>query len=85
MELKYPAHVGRNVEEILRIVDSLEVVSVDRRLGTPENYKKGDDVFILRDVSEEEANRDFKGYENITVPSKKNYMRKVNLDKVQKM
>lgn len=58
MTLTYPAPTGRNFDEILRAVDSLQMT--DRsKVATPVNWKDGDDVIILPSVSDEDASKMF--------------------------
>ena len=52
--LTYPASTGRNFDEILRVVDSLQLTA-DRGVATPADWIAGDDVFILPAISDEEA------------------------------
>ncbi|CAO3644945.1 unnamed protein product [Cunninghamella echinulata] len=56
--LSYPASTGRNFDEILRVVDSLQLGD-QHRITTPGNWKKGDDVIIHPSVSTEEAHKIF--------------------------
>lgn len=56
--LTYPASTGRNFDEILRILDSLQLT--DRyKVATPVNWKNGDDVIIVPSVSNEDARKLF--------------------------
>ena len=60
--LTYPASTGRNFDELLRVVDSLQLTYYEY-LATPANWKNGDDLVILPSVSNEEAERLFpKGF-----------------------
>ncbi|KAI8381220.1 thioredoxin-like protein [Radiomyces spectabilis] len=56
--LTYPASTGRNFDEILRVVDSLQLGD-KHRITTPGNWKKGDDVIVHPSVSTEEAQKIF--------------------------
>ena len=52
--LVYPMTTGRNFDEVLRVIDSLQLTS-QHRVATPANWKQGDDVIIAGSVSDEEA------------------------------
>ncbi|KAI0698897.1 cysteine peroxiredoxin [Cytidiella melzeri] len=54
LTLAYPASTGRNFDEIIRVVDSLQIGD-KYRVTTPVNWKKGDDVIVHPSVSNEEA------------------------------
>jgi alkyl hydroperoxide reductase subunit AhpC/uncharacterized protein (DUF924 family)/CRP-like cAMP-binding protein len=56
--LSYPAHVGRNFNEILRVLDALQL-SAKYRVATPANWQPGDDTVVLPFISDEEAERMF--------------------------
>lgn len=56
--LSYPAYVGRNFDEILRILDALQL-SAKYRVATPANWRPGDDTVVLPFISDEEAERMF--------------------------
>ncbi len=58
LTLTYPAPTGRNFAEILRAVDSLQLTDKNR-VGTPANWKPGEDVVILPSVSNEDAEKMF--------------------------
>ena len=52
--ITYPASTGRNFDEILRVIDSLQLTA-NLSLATPANWNQGDDVIIAPSVSDEEA------------------------------
>ena len=56
--LSYPAFIGRNFDEILRILDALQL-SAKYRVATPANWRPGDDTVVLPFISDEEAERMF--------------------------
>ena len=62
LTLTYPASTGRNFDEILRIVDSLQLTS-NYSVATPANWKDGDDCIVVPALSDEEAKAKFpKGF-----------------------
>ncbi len=62
LTLTYPASTGRNVDEVLRVLDSLQLTS-EYSVATPVNWSDGDDVIIGLGVSDEEAKTKFpKGF-----------------------
>lgn len=54
LTLTYPASTGRNFEEILRVIDSLQLTD-RQKLATPVNWKPGDDAIIVPTLKDEEA------------------------------
>lgn len=54
LTLTYPASAGRNFNEILRVIDSLQLTA-NYKVATPANWNAGDDVIIVPTVSNEEA------------------------------
>jgi alkyl hydroperoxide reductase subunit AhpC len=64
LTLAYPMTTGRNFDEILRVLDSIQLTT-KHKVATPANWKQGDDVIITGAVSNEEANRIFPGYKTV--------------------
>jgi len=60
MMLSYPMSTGRNFDEVLRVVDSLQLTA-RHKVATPVNWRPGNDVIILPSVSEDEARQRFPG------------------------
>ena len=59
--ITYPQTCGRNFDEILRVIDSLQLT--DRhKVATPVNWKHGEDVIIVPAVSDDEAKQKFPGF-----------------------
>lgn len=54
--LVYPMTTGRNFDEVLRVIDSLQLTA-KHRVATPANWKAGEDVFIAGSVSDDEAKK----------------------------
>jgi len=98
LSLNYPACVGRNMDEVFRCVQALQL-SYEKSVATPANWPNnhadipmGDgrttafkgSVFLLPTVSEEEAEAHYPGYHTCDVPSQKGYLRLVTEDMVKK-
>lgn len=63
--ITYPASTGRNFDELLRVIDSLQLTAY-HKVATPANWRKGEDVVITPAVSNEEASQLFpKGFVEI--------------------
>jgi thioredoxin-dependent peroxiredoxin len=60
LTLAYPASTGRNFEEILRVIDSLQLTA-KHSVATPVNWKQGEDVIIVPALSDEQAQQKFPG------------------------
>jgi alkyl hydroperoxide reductase subunit AhpC len=56
--ITYPPSTGRNFQEILRVVDSLQLTD-NHKVATPVNWKDGDDVIIVPSLSDEDAKTRF--------------------------
>lgn len=70
MTLTYPASTGRNWEELIRVIDSLQLTA-NYSVATPSDWKDGDDVIVSPALSDDEAKDRFpKGFE-----AKKPYLR----------
>jgi alkyl hydroperoxide reductase subunit AhpC len=68
--LTYPASTGRNFDEILRVIDSLQLTA-EYKVATPANWKDGDDVVISPAIKDEDIPAKFpKGFQRI-----KDYLR----------
>jgi len=63
--ITYPASTGRNFDEIIRVIDSLQLTS-NYQVATPANWKQGEDVVIIPAVKDEEIAEKFpRGYTKI--------------------
>ena len=72
LTLTYPMSTGRNFDEILRVIDSMQLTA-NYKVATPVNWQDGDDVIIAPSVSNEEAKQVYTdGWETV-----KPYLRKV--------
>ena len=72
LTITYPASTGRNFEEVLRVIDSLQLTA-NQSLATPANWQAGDRCVIAPSVSNEEAKEKFPGFETV-----KPYLRLTN-------
>jgi alkyl hydroperoxide reductase subunit AhpC len=64
LTLTYPPSTGRNFDEILRVLDSLQLTAYSK-VATPVDWKQGEDVVILPGVSNDQANDLFPGFRTI--------------------
>jgi alkyl hydroperoxide reductase subunit AhpC len=70
LTLTYPASTGRNFQEVLRVIDSLQLTST-HSVATPADWKDGDDVIVVNSINDEDAKKKFpKGF-----VAKKPYLR----------
>lgn len=67
LTLTYPASTGRNFNEILRVIDSLQLTA-NYQVATPADWKEGDDVIVVPAVSTEDAQKKFTKGLNIVKP-----------------
>jgi len=64
MMMTYPMTTGRNFDEILRVIDSIQLTAA-HKVATPVNWKQGEDVIITTAVTNEEAEKSFPGFKTI--------------------
>jgi alkyl hydroperoxide reductase subunit AhpC len=62
--IAYPMTTGRNFDEILRVIDSMQLTA-RHKVATPVNWKQGDDVIITAAVSNEDAQTLFPGFKTV--------------------
>ncbi|NWS57810.1 PRDX6 protein, partial [Chunga burmeisteri] len=75
LSILYPATTGRNFDEILRVVDSLQLTAY-KKVATPVDWKPGDSVMVVPTLPDEEAKKLFpKGVFTKDLPSGKKYLR----------
>jgi alkyl hydroperoxide reductase subunit AhpC len=60
LTLTYPMSTGRNFDEVLRVLDSIQLTA-KHPIGTPVNWKQGDDVVVAASVSDEDAKKKYPG------------------------
>ena len=80
LSILYPASTGRNFDEVLRVIDSLQMTA-SHKVATPVNWNKGDRCMVVPTLSTDEAQELFKatgGVEVLDVPSAKQYLRMTN-------
>ena len=64
LQIAYPMSTGRNFDEILRVLDSMQLTA-KHKVSTPANWKQGDDIIIGGAVSNEDADKLFPGYKTV--------------------
>jgi alkyl hydroperoxide reductase subunit AhpC len=60
LTLTYPMSTGRNFDEVLRVLDSIQLTA-KHKVATPVNWKQGEDVIIVPAVSDDEAKQKYPG------------------------
>jgi alkyl hydroperoxide reductase subunit AhpC len=76
LTLAYPMSIGRNFDEVLRIIDALQLTA-KHKVATPVNWKPGDDVVIPTSISDDEAKQKYpQGFK-----THRPYLRTVSLPK----
>lgn len=79
--LLYPASSGRNFDEILRLIDSMQLTDRNK-VATPVDWRDGDKCMVLPTIKDEQIPELFpNGIETIDVPSGKRYLRKTECPK----
>ena len=64
LTLAYPMTTGRNFDEIIRVLDSMQLTA-KHKVATPANWKQGEDVIITGAVSNDDAAKIFPGYKTV--------------------
>ena len=62
--LTYPMTTGRNFDEILRVLDSMQLTA-KHKVATPANWQNGDDVIIVTSVNDEDAKKTFGDFKTL--------------------
>ena len=62
--LAYPMTTGRNFDEILRVIDSIQLTA-KHAVATPANWKQGEDVIVAGSVSDEDANKKYGSFKAV--------------------
>ncbi|XP_014253156.1 peroxiredoxin-6-like [Cimex lectularius] len=76
LSMVYPTSTGRNVDEILRVIDSLQLTDRMKVIATPANWVPGEKVMILPSVKDENLPALFpNGVDKVSMPSGQNYVR----------
>jgi len=74
LSILYPATTGRNFDEIIRVIDSLQLTAT-KRVATPVDWKAGDKCMVLPNIPPAEAAKLFPAHETVNLPSGKSYLR----------
>jgi len=74
LSILYPANTGRNFDEILRVVDSLQLTA-SKKVATPVDWKAGGDCMVLPSLPDDEVAKNFPDHRTVELPSGKKYLR----------
>ncbi len=75
LSILYPASTGRNFDEILRVLDSLQMTSA-YKCATPADWQAGKECMVLPSLTDDDAKKAFPaGFKKVQVPSNKGYLR----------
>lgn len=74
LSILYPATTGRNFDEVLRVLDSLQL-TLNKKVATPANWRNGGECMVLPSVSKDDAAKLFPQHRVAEVPSGKQYLR----------
>jgi 1-Cys peroxiredoxin 6 len=74
LSILYPATTGRNFDEIIRVIDSLQLTAT-KKVATPVDWKAGDRCMVLPNIPPAEAKDLFPEHETVNLPSGKVYLR----------
>merc|ERR1719187_1069698 len=74
LSILYPATTGRNFNEIIRVLDSLQLTA-NHKVATPANWKSGDRCMVVPNLSDEQASQKFAEFSKAELPSGKGYIR----------
>jgi thioredoxin-dependent peroxiredoxin len=67
LTINYPASAGRNFDEVLRVIDSLQLTD-KHKVATPANWKPGEDVVVVTSVSDDDAKKLFPSGLRVVTP-----------------
>ena len=75
LQILYPATTGRNFNEVLRVIDSLQLTA-NHSVATPADWTDGKDCMVVPSLSDDQAKEKFpKGFTKVECPSGKGYLR----------
>jgi len=74
LSILYPATTGRNFDELVRVVKSLQLTA-NHKVATPASWKSGERCMVVPGLSDEQADKFKGGFEKATLPSGKGYIR----------